>query len=65
MSPKKRGYTREFTARSGRRARIDVDRIPPTLYDRIVARARRQGVSLRGLTLRLLTQWLESPEETP
>ena len=47
---KKRGYSREFTPQTNRRVRFEIDRIPPTLYDAVKAKAKRQGVSLRTLT---------------
>lgn len=56
----KRGYSREFTPKTERRVRFEVDRIPPTLYEAVVAKARREGVSLRALTLRLWKSWLEA-----
>lgn len=59
MTKAKRGYSREFTPQTERRVRFEVDRIPPTLYDAVKAKARREGVSLRTLTLRLWSQWLE------
>ncbi|MGE3840079.1 MAG: hypothetical protein AB7I50_00685 [Vicinamibacterales bacterium] len=55
---KKRGYSREFTPKSDRRCRIELDRIPPTLYDAVVAKAKRDGISLRALILTLLKEWL-------
>lgn len=54
----KRGYSREFTPKTDRRVRIEVDRVPPTLYDKVSAKAKREGVSLRALILRLLTEWV-------
>jgi hypothetical protein len=54
----KRGWSREFTPHTDRRVRFEIDRIPPTLLDAVKAKARREGVSLRTLTLRLWTQWL-------
>jgi hypothetical protein len=54
----KRGYSREFTPQTDRRVRFEVDRIPPTLYDAVKAKAKREGVSLRALTLRL---WKRDP----
>lgn len=56
----KRGYSREFTPQTDRRVRFEVDRIPPTLYGAVKAKAKREGVSLRALTLRLWKQWVES-----
>ena len=56
---KKRGYSREFTPQTDRRVRFEIDRIPPTLYDKVVAKAKRQGISLRALTLTLWKDWSE------
>ena len=56
---KKRGYSREFTPKTERRVRFEVDRIPPTLYDRVVAKATKEGISLRALTLTLWKEWAE------
>lgn len=44
MTKSKRGYSREFTPKTERRVRIEVDRIPPTLYDAVHAKAKREGV---------------------
>lgn len=60
----KRGYSREFTPKTDRRVRFEVDRIPPTLFDALKARAKREGLSLRALTLRLWKDWSERPEGT-
>jgi len=57
----KRGYSRDFTPRSDRRIKIEIDRVPPTLADALKARAKREGVSIRALTLTLWKQWLERP----
>jgi hypothetical protein len=54
----KRGYSREFTPQTERRVRFEVDRIPPTLFDAVKAKARREGLSLRALTLTLWKGWL-------
>lgn len=56
---KKRGYSREFTPQTERRVRFEVDRIPPTLYERVAAKAKQQGVSLRALTLTLWKEWVD------
>lgn len=58
----KRGYSREFTPRTDRRIRFEIDRIPPGLFDAVKSRAKREGVSLRALTLRLWKDWSERPE---
>lgn len=56
---KKRGYSREFTPKTERRVMLTIDRIPPTLYARVKAKAKREGVSLRSLVLRWLEQWAD------
>lgn len=58
----KRGYSREFTPKTERRVRFEVDRIPPTLYEGVVVKAKRKGISLRALTLTLWRKWLEADE---
>jgi hypothetical protein len=58
---KKRGYSREFTPQTDRRVRFEVDRVPPTLMDAVKAKAKREGISLRNLTLRLWKEWAERP----
>lgn len=55
----KRGYSREFTPKTERRVRFEVDRIPPTLYEAVQAKAKRERISLRALTLTLWKEWLE------
>lgn len=55
----KRGYSREFTPRSERRIKIEIDRVPPTLAAALRAKAKRTGVSLRALTLRLWKAWID------
>lgn len=55
----KRGYSREFTPQTDRRIKFDIDRIPPTLFEAVKAKAKREGVSLRALTLRLWKAWIE------
>lgn len=58
----KRSYSREFTPRvrtPESRRRITVDWIPPTFYEAIAAKAKKDGVSMRTLVLRLLKEWLE------
>jgi len=57
---KKRGYSREFTPRSDRRVQLVIDRIPPTLYEAVKAKAKREGVSLRALVLGWLKNWIDS-----
>lgn len=55
---KKRAYSREFTPKTERRVMLTIDRIPPTLYDEVRAKAKREGVSLRALVLNFLSEWV-------
>ena len=59
----KRGYSREFTQKTDRRIKLEIDRIPPTLIDAVRARAKREGISLRALTLTLWRTWVERPPQ--
>jgi hypothetical protein len=56
---KKRGYSRAFTPKGTKRVMLTIDRIPPTLYEAVKAKARREGVSLRALVLGWLKTWVE------
>lgn len=55
---KKRGYSREFTPKTERRIKIEIDRVPPSIADPLRAKCKREGVSLRALTLRLWRAWV-------
>lgn len=55
----KRGYSKAFTPKTDRRVMLTIDRIPPTLYDAVKAKAKREGVSLRALVLGWLKEWAE------
>lgn len=59
----KRGYSREFTPKTERRVRFEIDRIPPTLFEAVKAKAKRKGLSLRALTLTLWREWIERDDE--
>ena len=59
MSPKKRGYSRAFTPRTDRRIKREIDRVPPTLDERVQAKLRQDGVSMRALTLTLWRMWAD------
>ena len=55
----KRGYSRDFTPRTEVHARYLLDKIPPTLWADVKAKAKRQGISIRALVLSLLRDWLQ------
>lgn len=59
MAKQKRGYSREFTPRTDRRIKREIDRVPPMLDEAVQAKCRREGVSLRALTLRLWKEWVQ------
>lgn len=64
MSTKtKRGWSREFPFTETSR-RYLLDGIPPGLWLKVRAKARRRDISLRTLILRLLTAWLTEPEQS-
>jgi hypothetical protein len=57
----KRPYSMAFTARSGAR-RYLLSGIPPTLWERVRAKARREHIAVRALILGLLEAWLAQPD---
>lgn len=55
---KKRGYSSEFPIDQTRRIKREVDWVPPALDRSLRAKLKREGLSLRTLTLRLWTEWI-------
>ena len=55
---KKRGYSREFTPQTERRIKREIDRVPATLDAKVQAKCKRDGISLRALTLTLWRMWV-------
>jgi len=55
----KRGYSREFPIDQSRRIKREIDWVPPSLDRSLRAKLKREGLSLRVLTLRLWKQWVE------
>lgn len=53
----KRPYSTQFTARGVPR-RYLLSGIPPTFWESVRAKAKREGIAVRTLILQLLTQWL-------
>jgi hypothetical protein len=53
-----RGYSDQFPTDLTPRTRYLLDYIPPKLWASVRRAARQDGISLRTLTLRLLTDWL-------
>jgi hypothetical protein len=58
MQPK-RGYSRDFPKRSDNRIKREIDYVPPSLDRRLRAKLKREGKSLRALTLTLWKEWVE------
>jgi hypothetical protein len=57
---KKRGYSNEFPTDQRKRIKREIDWVPPTLDRSLRAKLKREGLSLRTLTLRLWTDWLKA-----
>jgi hypothetical protein len=55
----KRGYSRDFKPHGDSGKRYLLDQIPAGLWARVREKAKHEGVSLRALILRLLTEWVE------
>ena len=53
-----RQYSREFTPKTERRVAITIGRVPPTLHASVMAKAKREGVSIRALVLGWLKEWV-------
>ena len=56
----KRGYSRAFKPHGDTGKRYLLDQIPAGLWTNAKAKAKREGLSMRALILKLLTDWLRS-----
>ena len=56
---KKRGYSDEFPTTREKRVYFMLDKIPPALWIRVKAKAKREGVSLRALILGWCKEWVD------
>lgn len=54
----KRGYSREFKPHGNTGKRYLLDKIPAGLWIDVKAKCKRDGVSVRAIILKLLTDWL-------
>ena len=54
----KRGYSKEFRPHGESGKRYLLDEIPAGLWRDVKQKARREGISLRALILKLLTRWV-------
>jgi hypothetical protein len=60
MTPEqKRGYSRDFPVDQSRRIKREIDWVPPVMDRALRAKLKREGISLRALTLTLWKEWLE------
>lgn len=64
MAKPKRGYSHEFPINQSRRIKREIDWVPPALDRSLRAKMKREGLSLRVLTLRLWTDWLHAPSSS-
>lgn len=55
---KKRGYSRDFPIDQSKRIKREIDWVPPALDRSLRAKLKKEGISLRALTLQLWTDWL-------
>lgn len=55
---KKRGYSDAFPTTREKRVYFMLDKIPPALWIRVKAKAKREGVSLRALILGWCQDWV-------
>lgn len=56
---KKRGYSAEFPTTRDKRVYYMIDKIPPALWIRVKAKAKREGVSIRTLILGWCEAWVK------
>lgn len=55
----KRGYSRDFKPHGDTGKRYLLDEIPAGLWSAVKERSKREGISIRGLILKLLKEWVE------
>ncbi len=61
-----RGYTKAFRPKRGTLGhRYCLDKIPASLWTAVVAKCKRDGLSVRGITLTLLQRWVAGETQTP
>lgn len=61
----KRGYSRDFTAKTERRLQVGADRVPATLHEAFGRKCRAVNVSQRNVILRFLKAWVDGTIELP
>jgi hypothetical protein len=54
---RKRGYSRDFSPRTGAGRNYLLARVPAALWTAAQLKARREGLSMRALLCRLLADW--------
>lgn len=56
----KRGYSKAFTPHGDSGKRYLLDSIPAGLWADVKTKCKRDGISIRALILKLLTEWVRS-----
>lgn len=54
---KKRGYSRDFKPHGDTGKRYLLDKIPAGLWTKARDKAKREGISMRALLLKLIEEW--------
>lgn len=54
----KRGYSKDFTPHGDTGKRYLLDSIPAGLWADVKAKCKREGVSIRAIVLKLLSEWV-------
>ena len=55
----KRGYSRDFKVHGDSGKRYLLDEIPAGLWADVKAKCKRDGISIRAVILKLLTEWVK------
>lgn len=55
----KRGYSRDFKPHGETGKRYLLDEIPAGLWSDVKAKCKRDGISIRAVILKLLTEWIK------
>lgn len=57
---KARGYSTDYPTAVGTGKRYLLDAIPVDLWSKVRTKARREGISIRALILKLVTEWVQA-----
>jgi hypothetical protein len=59
----KRGYSKLFRPTTDTYGRYLLDKIPATLWRKVRARSKKEGVSVRAYLLTRMTEWVQEEEQ--